>query len=198
MSKKFQIGVKDLYCGLYDADENTYSEIAHIEGLKSTKLTINRGQEVFYSDDTASQVVNYLESVEVEFEVTNLTIEERAKLLGYATSKGALAITANDKAPAVGIAFRSLKSDNKSYRYFAIHNITFKDPEDELTTREDGIEETVLVMTGIATPLNDENRTVVIMADSDATNADASYLSTFLTSIPTELPAEMLTAKASK
>ena len=198
MSKKFQIGVKDLHCGLYDADTNTYSEIAHIEGLKSTKLTINRGQEVFYSDDTASQVVNYLESVEVEFEVTNLTIEERAKLLGYATSKGALAITANDKAPAVGIAFRSLKSDNKSYRYFAIHNITFKDPEDELTTREDGIEETVLVMTGIATPLNDENRTVVIMADSDATNADASYLSTFLTSIPTELPAEMLTAKASK
>ena len=198
MSKKFQIGVKDLHCGLYNEDTNTYSEIEHIEGLKSTKLTINRGQEVFYSDDVASQVVNYLESVEVEFEVTNLSIEERAKLLGYASSKGALAITANDKTPAVGIAFRSLKSDNKSYRYFAIHNITFKDPSDELTTRQDGIEETVLIMTGIATPLNDENQTVVIMADSDDADADETYLSKFLTSIPTELPGQGLSAKAIK
>ncbi len=198
MSKKFQIGVKDLHCGLYDEGTNTYTDIEKIEGLKSTKLTINRGQEVFYSDDTASQVVNYLESVEVEFEVSNLSIEERAKLLGYATSKGALAVTANDKAPAVGIAFRSLKSDNQSYRYFAIHNITFKDPEDTLTTREDGIEETVLVITGIATPLNDAKQTVVIMADSDATDADATYLGSFLTEIPMELPTATMSVKAGK
>lgn len=187
MAKKFQIGIRDLHCGIFDTEKYTYSDIERIEGLKSATLTINRGQDVFYSDDVASEVVNYLESVEVEFEVSNLSVDERAKLLGYAKSKGAVAVSAKDVAPSVGIAFKSLKSDNKSYRYYAIHNITFKDPADELATKEDSVEESTVTMTGIATPFG-EDEIVVIMADDDAEDVDSSYIDSFLTTIPTALP----------
>ena len=187
MSKKFQIGVKDLHCGIFDAETNTYSDIEKIEGLKSVNLSVNTNQVPFYSDDTVSQVINSLESVEVEFEVLNLSIDERAKLLGYAKNKGAMAISAKGNTPSVGIAFKSLKSDNKSYRYYAIHNIVFKDPEEELITKEEEVEETTVTMTGIASPIG-EDEIVVIIADDDVVDADSTYLSTFLTTIPTTLP----------
>lgn len=188
MAKKFQIGVKDLHCGTLNAQGDAYENIAPIEGLKSVNLTISKDSVSYYADDVATHTINTMSSVEVEFEVHGLTIDERKKLLGYNTNKGALAITPDAVAPSVGIAFRSLKSDQQSYRYFAIHNIKFVDPSDELVTREDSVEETTLTMTGTALPLTAKGNVIVIMADDDDPQKDDAYLRDFLTTIPTELP----------
>ena len=190
MAIKRQIGLKDFTVAPLTKDnageKSTYGEVLKIPGIISAKISIERGSDKIFSDDTTEDVINYLSSISVEIEVANLSAKERQALLGQTVQKGVVGASVNDVAKEVGIMFRSKKTNGK-YRYISIPKGKFSEPSENYATKTDGTTAQTITMTFTGMPLN-YNGIYKITADEDEEGIDTSYISTFLDNMKFELP----------
>lgn len=190
MAIRRQIGLKDFIVAPVETDvsggETTHGEVVKIPGIISANITIERGADKLYSDDTTEDVIDYLSSITVEVEVANLSIKEREVLLGQKVVKGAAAGNIDDVANEVGIAFRSKKTNGK-YRYVSIPKGKFSEPSESYSTATDGVTAQTITMTFTGMPLA-SNGNYKITVDEDSEDVDSTYVEKFLEKIQTKLP----------
>lgn len=133
------VGLKDITIAklLTDTDTGaTYEVPQKLERSISAKLKPKTTQTKLYSDDSIEEVINNFDSIDVEIEVNQLTMESRALLQGAKIVKGVLLETKNDIAPTLALGFKSKKTNGK-YMYVWLYKGSFELTEDSFDTEED-------------------------------------------------------------
>ena len=165
MAKSGLVGLKDIHVGKLADGGNTYESVTALPGALTAKITVSEASETFYCDDAPSDIVNGLESIQIEFELAGLSMKERALLLGQKEVNGILEESIADigSRPYIGMTF-SAELSNGGQRLISIPKIKFEPAEDEYNTKQDKIERTSAKLKGTAVPL-DNSGTYRIMTD---------------------------------
>lgn len=136
-----QIGLRDLHVAIITEDtvQNiAYEKPSKLERSITAKITPSTSSEKLYSDDSLEEVINSFDSIDVEFEINQLSLESRKLLQGSKLSNGVLVENKDDQAVDVAIAFRSKKSDG-TFRYVWLLSGKFELNEDNFETIADKI-----------------------------------------------------------
>lgn len=116
-----------------------YGEVVKAPGVMSININPNGAQETLFADDGPMETASTLGKIEVEIQKNELTIKNKADLLGHTIdSKGGLVYGDSDVPSWVAIGFRTLKSNGK-YRYVWLYKGKFTEPEDNNETKGDSI-----------------------------------------------------------
>lgn len=182
---KSTIGLDDLYVATVSED----SASAYTAGTPeyfapaaeaSQEPTVN--EETQYADDQAYDVVTFNAETKVTLNVTNISPEMLALIMGqtFDAATGQVWEDAVAVPPYMALSFRSLKS-NGSYRYYQFLKGKFSMPKNEHATKGDSpdFKMTEVVYTAIPTVYNFDlgsvNRPVKrVWGDEDTTNFDGS------------------------
>lgn len=117
----------------------TYGEVVSAPGVMSINVNPNGSLETLFADDGPMESASTLGKIEVEIQKNELTVQNKADLLGHEIdAKGALVYGDSDVPPFVAIGFRTLKS-NGNYRYCWLYKGKFAEPEDANETKGDSI-----------------------------------------------------------
>lgn len=131
-----------------------YDEVVSAPGVMSLNINPNGAQETLFADDGPMETASTLGKIEVEIQKNELTIKNKADLLGHnIDSKGGLVYGDSDIAPWHAIGFRTLKS-NGNYRYVWLYKGKFTEPEDNNETKGDSINFQADTISGQFTRLN--------------------------------------------
>lgn len=158
MAYKRQISLKDLHVAVLtegsDIEGGTpkYSSPKKINGAISASSSVNQSEEAYYSDDSVEEVHVAVNSMTFEVEISNLSIEERALLLGQKTVGAMAAGNKDDVAPEVWVGFRSKRTDG-SYRYVSLPKCKFSVPAEAYATEAESATAQTITLTCNALPL---------------------------------------------
>lgn len=187
-----QIGLKDIHIALLTKDDSTsvtYETPVKLERSISAKITPKTASEKLYSDDAVEEVINSFDSIDVEIELNQLSIESRTKLQGAKVVKGVLLETKDDIAPTLALGFKSKKSNGK-YRYVWLYKGSFDLVADEYNTEEDKVKSQTAKLKGTFYARENDGAYRLI-ADEDATGIDTTMISAWFTTVqeqPTVTP----------
>lgn len=179
-----RIGVDKLhYAVCTDGDAETWGKPSPLKGVITANINPNASQETLFADDGPYDTAATTGNIEVEINKAELTMAERAALLGHSYTNGKLVYKATDVAPFVAIGFRTLKS-NGHYKYVWLLKGKFIDPEENNETKGDSINWQTDTITGqfLKTNINDNWR---VDADEDDKDA-ASVITTWFDAVVTE------------
>lgn len=116
-----------------------YGSVVRATGVMSLNINPNGSQETLFADDGPMETASTLGKIEVEIQKNELTIQNKADLLGHQIdANGCLVYGDSDIAPWMAIGFRTLKSNGK-YRYVWLYKGKFSEPEDANETKGDSI-----------------------------------------------------------
>lgn len=130
------------YCKLTEDSENTltYSEsIKKLVGARNVKISPKTNTGELYGDDQLLETSVAIGAIEVEIDVAELTLEERADLLGYEYENGILTETKDFNPPFISFGFEAPKS-NGSTRMKWLLKGKAEPLEEEGKTQEDKVE----------------------------------------------------------
>lgn len=111
-----RMGLRDIYVAKVSKNDTSgYSatEIAKLARSISAKVTEKKKVEKLYSDDGIEQIIEMLESIEVEIELNDLSPEQEALLKGCTYKNGFLVDNQDDMANEVALGWRSKRTDKK-------------------------------------------------------------------------------------
>lgn len=171
MAYKRQISLKDLHVGTLtpgtDVERGTpaYTNITKIKGAISASSSVNQSEESYYSDDSVEEVHVAVNSMTFEVEISNLSIEERALLLGQKTKGGMAAGNKDDIAPEVWVGFRSKRTDG-TYRYVSLPKCKFSVPAEAYATEAESTTAQTITLTCNALPLISNGNYKITLDDS--------------------------------
>lgn len=193
MGVKRQIGIRDFHVAVLTESSDvaggtpTYGEITKIPGIITANCSTERTSDSFYSDDTVEETYSSFNQITVELEVSNLSIAERALLLGQQTKKGVAVGNVDDAPKYVAIMFRSKKTNGK-FRYVCMPKGKFTEPSESYASEAESVTAQTLTMTFTGIPLK-ANGNYKIVADEDETDIDTTFIQNFFTTVPVSLPA---------
>lgn len=139
-----KIGVDNLvYAIMTDEGDKTtaptYDSITAAPGVISLGINANASQETLFYDNGPGETAGTLGNIEVEIQKNQLSLAEKADLLGHGIdTKGGLVYGAADTPSWVAIGFKSLKSNGK-HKYVWLYKGKFMEPEDSNETKGDNI-----------------------------------------------------------
>ncbi|WP_432408639.1 major tail protein [Wukongibacter sp. M2B1] len=179
-----QIGLKDIYIAKLtkdDATDFTYDTPVKLERGITAKISPKISSEKLYSDDNLEEIVQIFDSIDVEIELNQLSLESRALLQGAKIVKGALLETRDDITPVLAMGFRSKKSNGK-YRYVWLYKGRFEMTSDEYETEADKVKAQSASLKGTFYARDNDGAYRLIM-DEDATDADATTIANWFTAV---------------
>lgn len=191
MSIKRQIGIRDFHVAILNEESDVvggtpeYEAPISVPGIITATCSTERTSDSFYSDDSVEDTYSSFNQITVELEVSNLSIAERALLLGQKTKKGIAAGNVDDTPNYVAIMFRSKKT-NGAFRYVCMPKGKFTEPSESYASESESVTAQTLTMTFTGIPLK-SNGNYKIVADEDE-GADAEFISKFFTEVAVELP----------
>lgn len=171
MAYKRQISLKDLHVAVLtegsDIEGGTpkYGAPKKINGAISASSSVNQSEEAYYSDDSVEEVHVAVNSMTFEVEISNLSIEERALLLGQKTVGAMAAGNKDDVAPEVWVGFRSKRTDG-SYRYVSLPKCKFSVPAEAYATEAESATAQTITLTCNALPLLSNGNYKITLDDS--------------------------------
>jgi len=171
------VGLENLvYAKLTDEATKAYATPVKIAPVINAKIKPKINSAILYGDNRAVETVSALGEVEIELEVTDISLEVQAVLLGHDLDivTGVMTFNANDVAPYVAIGFKSKKANGK-YRYVWLLKGKFKEFEDEYATTEDKVKFTTPKIKG--TFLTREDGKWKYTADEDSGEVPVGFLS---------------------
>lgn len=136
------VGIEKLYVSEVISDTMEKLEFGkpqYVESVKKIKVSKNI-KEATYSDESQVQFVERtLTSVDVEIDITDLTEEEEAMLLGAKVDKNGL-VTYNkkDKGKDVAILFSGSLAQNQGKRYIVLYKGSFAMNDEEYDENPNG------------------------------------------------------------
>lgn len=133
-------GFKDVY--IAKVTKNTDTEYVCETPKKlfpavSGKINAKRASEKQYADDDVEEVIDSFDSVEIELEGSNLTMEMHSLIFGSTLTEGILDESTTDEANEVAIGFR-VKTKGGKYNFHWYYCGKFSDEDsDEFETQAD-------------------------------------------------------------
>ena len=187
MAYKRQISLKDLHVGTLtpgtdtESGTPTYKDITRIKGAISASSSVNQSEESYYSDDSVEEVHVAVNSMTFEVEISNLSIEERALLLGQKTNGGMAVGNKDDIAPEVWVGFRSKRTDG-TYRYVSLPKCKFSVPAEAYATEAESTTAQTITLTCNALPLlSNGNYKITLDEGTDLTSAQQTARDSWFT-----------------
>ena len=171
MAYKRQISLKDLHVAVLTEGSDikggtpVYDSPKKINGAISASSSVNQSEEAYYSDDSVEEVHVAVNSMTFEVEISNLSIEERALLLGQKTVGAMAAGNKDDVAPEVWVGFRSKRTDG-SYRYVSLPKCKFSVPAEAYATEAESATAQTITLTCNALPLLSNGNYKITLDDS--------------------------------
>ena len=136
-----KIGVRKMFYAVYSAD-GTYTGGAQFGKISSFNFTPTTSNVKDYGDDVVAEVANEMSGGTLSIEANQLTLSERATLLGHTySSADGLVVKADDQAPYVGVGAIAVEmvSGTKAYVGKVYHKLMFKEPNDENATKQENV-----------------------------------------------------------
>jgi phi13 family phage major tail protein len=130
------------YCKLTTDSETTLeydSVIKKLLGARNVKISpkVNTGE--LYGDDQLLETSVAIGAIEVEIDVAELTLQERADWLGYTYENGVLTETKDFNPPFIALGFEAPKSDGQTRMKWLLKGKA-EPLEEEGKTQEDKVE----------------------------------------------------------
>lgn len=182
-----QIGLRDIHIALLTKDDNTaatYGTPSKLERAVAAKVTPKVNSENIYSDDTVEDVIASFDSIDVEIELNQLTLESRATLQGAKVVKGVLIESKEDIAPTLAMGFKSKKHNGK-YRFVWLLKGKFELATDEFDTEAEKPQPKSAKLKGTFYS-RDFDGNFRFIADEDAVGVDPTIISAWFTAVPAE------------
>ena len=136
-----KIGVRKMFYAKWTADD-TYTDGAQFGKISSFNFTPTTSSVKDYGDDVVAEVANEMSGGTLSIEANQITLEEKAFLLGhtYSTENG-LVVKADDQAPYVGVGAMAVEiaSGIKAYVAKWYKKLMFHEPNDENSTKQENI-----------------------------------------------------------
>lgn len=181
-----QVGLKDLTIAPLTSDTSegvVYETPEYLERAITAKITPSASSSKLYSDDSVEEVISSFDSIKVEIETNQLSINSRSKLLGSKIVKGVLVENKNDVAPLLALGFRSMKSDKTNYRHMWLLKGSFELVEDEFETVAENMNSKTakLVGTFYAREYDGNYRYI---ADTDQEEINKTIITDWFTTVP--------------
>ena len=136
-----KIGVRKMFYAKYTADD-TYTDGAQFGKISSFNFTPTVSSVKDYGDDVVAEVANEMSGGTISIEANQLTLEERAYLLGHTYSaETGLLVKADDVAPYVGVGAIGVElvSGAKAFVAKWYKKLTFHEPNDENATKQENV-----------------------------------------------------------
>lgn len=185
MAKIGQIGLSELRLARRTNGEVESDSTIKVDGLVTAEVEIDIFSESFYADDVVADVVTGFSSGTVTVELLGLSLDEYAMITGQEIIKGVVVDNVNIQAPVLTMSFKSQKSNGK-YRLVSIPQVKGTVKGESFQTKEDGVEIANVEIEFAIIPM--EDGTWRVRVDEDATGVDASFVNSFLTTFPTDVP----------
>lgn len=198
MAKVGQIGLSGLHLAkrkeiTNEVDTETTISVA---GMVSAEVEIETVSENIYSDDVVAEVIaTGFSSGTVTMELLGLSMEEYAMISGQEIVDGVVADNANILSPVLAMTFKSQKS-NGTYRYVSLPQVKANIKGESFATKEDGVEIANVEIEFNIIPMS-ETGIWRVRADED-TCKNTTFLNTFLTTFPENVPAPLEMSKTKK
>ena len=182
-----QVGLRDIYVAelLTDtsgvAGETTYETPIKLERAISAKLSPKSSSESVYSDDAVEDIISAFEGVEVEIEVSQLSLTSRALLQGAKVVKGVLIENKEDMPPTIALGFKS-KKNNKKYRYVWLLKGKFAPSNDDYETEAEKPKSQSATLKGTFYS-RDSDGNYRFIADEDEVGADQTIITSWFTAV---------------
>lgn len=137
------VGLRNIRVVKLTQDDNlgvAYDEkISTLKGAKNIKISPKSDTAENYGDDQLLETATSLGAIEVEFEVSELTLEDQALISGYTFAEGVLKETKDFNPPEVALGFEATKGNGKTRCVWLVKGKA--EPfEEENKTKEDKTE----------------------------------------------------------
>ena len=136
-----KIGVRKMFYAIYSADD-TYTDGAQFGKISTFNFTPNTSSVKDYGDDVIAEVSNETSGGTLSIEVNQLTLAEKAILLGntYASGTG-IVVKADDQAPYVGVGAIAVEVSGGTKAFVAkwYKKLKFHEPNDENSTKQENV-----------------------------------------------------------
>ena len=146
-----RIGLKNVYYAEMLTDvaggATTYDTPVRLAGAITANINPNSSMETLFADDGPLEVATALGNVELELNMSDISLTNLAFLLGHDHTSGVMTSKASDVPPWVAIGFQALKS-NGEYRYVWLLKGKFSEPEQSHETKGDTINWQTPTITG--------------------------------------------------
>ena len=161
------------YCILdEDTEENlTYAtEITKLAGARNISMAPEIAEGKLHGDDMLMESESVLDSIEVEIELTDLPLQQRAELTGQTYENGVLKENKDADAPEIAFGFMAPKSPKSGggFRMVWLLKGVAKPLEEEMSTKEDDIEyqpqAVAFTFTSISSPTDSTSSTLFILS----------------------------------
>lgn len=136
-----KIGVRKMFYAKWTADD-TYTDGAQFGKISTFNFTPTTSSVKDYGDDVVAEVANEMSGGTLSIEANQLTLQERAFLLGHTYSaENGLEVKADDQAPYVGVGAMSVEMASGVKQYVAkwYKKLMFREPNDENATKQENI-----------------------------------------------------------
>ena len=136
-----KIGVRKMFYAKYTSD-GVYTDGAQFGKISSFNFTPTVSSVKDYGDDVIAEIANELTGGTLAIEANQLTLEEKAYLLGHTyTAQDGLLINADDSAPYVGVGAIAVERVGgvKAYVGKWYKKLMFKEPNDENSTKQENV-----------------------------------------------------------
>lgn len=136
-----KIGVRKMFYAKYTSD-GVYTDGAQFGKISSFNFTPTVSSVKDYGDDVVAEIANELTGGTLSIEANQLTLEEKAYLLGHTyTAQDGLLINADDAAPYVGVGAIAVEMVGGVKKFVAkwYKKLMFKEPNDENATKQENV-----------------------------------------------------------
>ena len=136
-----KIGVRKMFYAKYTSD-GVYTEGAQFGKISTFNFTPTTSSVKDYGDDVVAEVSNEISGGTMSIEANQLTLEERALLLGHTyTEEAGLTVKADDVAPYVGVGAIAVELVSGAKQYVAkwYKKLMFHEPNDENSTKQENV-----------------------------------------------------------
>lgn len=135
------IGLQKLYVAKLRKDDETgveFEKPVYLEGIKELGIKPKLSNDEFYAEDKLWCSDTSIANIDVEVNITDLSEENEAMLLGHKIAEsGGIIYNADDKAPVVAVLFKATKQNGKG-RFICLYRGTFSIADDENYKSKEG------------------------------------------------------------
>ncbi|AJA42868.1 phage tail protein [Clostridium tetani] len=132
------VGLEKLYVAkiLSDGETTTYDTPKYLAGIKEIGVKPKVNSDEFYAENQLWLSESTLANVDVEVDITDLTNEDEAMLLGHKiATEGGIIKSADDVAPEVALLFKANKGNGKA-RYVVLYKGKFSIGDEDYKGKE--------------------------------------------------------------
>jgi phi13 family phage major tail protein len=132
------VGLEKLYVAkiLSDGETTTYDTPKYLAGIKEIGVKPKVNSDEFYAENQLWLSETTLANIDVEVDITDLTNEDEAMLLGHKiATEGGIIKSADDVAPEVALLFKANKGNGKA-RYVVLYKGKFSIGDEDYKGKE--------------------------------------------------------------